>query len=487
MTAPIWALDIARTIHAHARPVDVITLHWVAGFLDYEGFFANYPPNVPLVWRLADMNAPSIGGATLTAAAGSTPTPMRRLPPTQQPTRGRPVPSRSGCGRKPASTCIGPCGMHLVATSQWIAEQARRSSLLGKFHVTVIPNGLNADDFAPRDSGFSRDTLGIPRHANVVLFVADSVDNVRKGFKYVAEALKGVAASGLADDVILLSLGVGRPEIGGGVKNVHLGTIRNDRLLSLVYSAADVYVIASLQESFGQTVSESLASGTPGVGFASGGIADMVRPGITGYLAPTGDASALRDAVLRAVRDDPATRRGMAENCRRVAVEEYSLEGAGPELYVRLYETLGRRACVRTAAESEIGRAQLVTSDDGSLHNLWLNEPRYPLKRADRRPIGWRDRPSARFSGYKASRDGFTKDRRDRIGDTDTTPPDMEPVLRSVSPSRPARSRSCRDFDRDTQLQSGQVPRRDNPLCPGSELSEPRILRSRWRQHRRKR
>lgn len=47
--------------------------------------------------------------------------------------------------------------------------------------------------------------------------------------------MQGVAASGLADDLILLSLGVGRPQIGGGVKNVHLGTIKNDRLLSLVY------------------------------------------------------------------------------------------------------------------------------------------------------------------------------------------------------------------------------------------------------------
>jgi len=328
--------DIARAIRAMG-PVDAITLHWVAGFLDYEGFFANYPPQVPLVWRLADMNALT-GGCHYDGGCGRFTDRCGACP--QLNSQREDDLSRQIWLRKKASLDrIGPGGMHLVATSQWIAEQAERSSLLGKFHVTVIPNGLNADDFAPRDRGFARDTLGIPRDANVVLFVADSVDNVRKGFKYVAEALKGVAASGLADDVVLLSLGVGRPEIGGGVKNVHLGTIKNDRLLSLVYSAADVYVIASLQESFGQTVSESLACGTPVVGFASGGIKDMVRPGITGYLAPTGDAAALRDAVLRAVRDDPATRRGMAENCRRIAVEVYSLEAQGGS-YARLYETL---------------------------------------------------------------------------------------------------------------------------------------------------
>ena len=123
------------------------------------------------------------------------------------------------------------------------------------------------------------------------------------------------------------------------MKNVHLGTIKNDRLLSLVYSAADVYVIASLQESFGQTVSESMACGTPVVGFASGGIVDMVRPGVTGYLAPTGDAAALRDAVLRAVRDDDATPGGMAENCRRIALEEYALGGVARR-YAGLYEAL---------------------------------------------------------------------------------------------------------------------------------------------------
>jgi glycosyltransferase involved in cell wall biosynthesis len=48
--------------------------------------------------------------------------------------------------------------------------------------------------------------------------------------------------------------------------------------------------------------------------------------------------------VLKAIRDDPATRRGMAENCRRIAVEEYSLETQGRS-YTELYERLvGERA-----------------------------------------------------------------------------------------------------------------------------------------------
>ncbi len=328
-----YGADPVREVVA-AGGADVITLHWVAGFLDYTEFFAAYPKQTPLVWRLADMAALT-GGCHYDGGCGKF---IHRCGACPQLNSSQENDlSRQIWLRKRASLdLIGPKGMHLVATSQWIAAEARRSSLLAQYPVTVIPNGLNTDDFAPRDKAFARETLGIPQGANVVLFVADSVDNVRKGFKYVAEALRGM---GPEENIFLLSLGVGRPEIGGSVKGLHLGTIKNDRLLSLIYSAADVYVIASLQESFGQTVSESLACGTPVVGFASGGIVDMVRPGITGYLAPTGDAAALRDAVLKATRDDAPTRRGMAENCRRIALAEYSLDVQARQ-YAKLYEQL---------------------------------------------------------------------------------------------------------------------------------------------------
>jgi glycosyltransferase involved in cell wall biosynthesis len=119
---------------------------------------------------------------------------------------------------------------------------------------------------------------------------------------------------------------------------VNLGRINNDRLLSLVYSLADVFVMPSLQESFGQTVTESLACGTPVVAFDGGGPTDMVRPGVTGWLAKCGDAGALRGAIVSALSDD-AMRAKMSENARRVAVEEYSLETQAAA-YVRLYERL---------------------------------------------------------------------------------------------------------------------------------------------------
>jgi glycosyltransferase involved in cell wall biosynthesis len=316
---------------------DVINLHWVAGLVDYEGFFpVARRLRVPLVWRLADMNAFTGGchyddhSGKFTQQCGA----CHQLGSTDPDDLSHQIWLR----KRGALSHLPDDGLQLVGTSRWIAGEARRSSLMGRFPVTVIPNGLDTRDFAPRDKKFSRDFFDLPPDARIVLFAADSAATVRKGFAYLAEALEGMVD---VPSLLLVSVGGGDPKIAG-VPHRHLGRIKDDRVLSLAYSAADVYVIASLQESFGQTVTESMACGTPVVGFASGGIVDMVRPGVTGELAPTKDVPALREAVKNLL-SAPPRRAMMAENCRRIVLAEYSLE-VQSRAYLALYESLVERS-----------------------------------------------------------------------------------------------------------------------------------------------
>src|SRR5262249_6508493 len=161
-----------------------------------------------------------------------------------------------------------------------------------------------------------------PQDAHAILFVAEPMTRRVKGFALLAQAL-----SGLSDltNLLLISMGSGKPPAQVQIPHLHLGHIRNDRLRSLVYSAADILALPSLQETFLLTALEALACGIPVVGSAVGGIPEIVRPDITGLLVPAQDVTALR-ATIRDLLQDPEKRTQMGAACRRIAVEEYALE-----------------------------------------------------------------------------------------------------------------------------------------------------------------
>jgi glycosyltransferase involved in cell wall biosynthesis len=315
---------------------DIIHFHWVAGFVDHIPFFQWLKvnrPKTPLVWRLADM-APVTGGCHYDQGCGKFAAKCGACPVLNSNVEHDL--SRDVWKRKHEALSLIPDDrLHLVPTSRWIGEQAAKSSLLGRFKRTIIPNALDTEVFKPRDKIFSRDLLNIPRDAKVVLFAADNPKHKRKGFAELAKAVEGMEG---VENLTLVSMGGNVPQLSGGKRHIHLGKIDDDRILSMAYSAADVFVIPSLQESFGQTVIESMACGTPIVGFASGGITDTVRPGVTGALAPTGDVGALRGAIESLLRD-PAACASISSQCRQIALAEYALDVQAKQ-YEALYRSL---------------------------------------------------------------------------------------------------------------------------------------------------
>lgn len=310
---------------------DVITLHWISGMIDYQSILVPISQRAPLVWKLDDMN-PFTGGCHYDMGCGRFKESCGLCP--QLGSKRVSDLSRKIWKRKRAVfDLIEPKRLHLVANNQWMLSQVKSSSLLSDFPITIIPNGLNTNDFFPRDRRLARDLLGLPLDAKILLFISCSLENRRKGFIEIKKAL-----AGLSDytNLFLATLGCGSVFKDSPIPYLNLGTIFNDRAFQLVYNAADLLVIPSLEDNMPNTVLESLACGTPVVGFHAGGIPEMVRPGITGLLAPVGDSEALRTAIMELL-EDPEKRQEMSNNCRRIAVEEYSLEALGRN-YSQLYQ-----------------------------------------------------------------------------------------------------------------------------------------------------
>ena len=102
-----------------------------------------------------------------------------------------------------------------------------------------------------------------------------------------------------------------------------LGFVPEDELPSL-YNLSDLFILPSIYaESFGITLLEAMASGTPIVASAIGGIPEVVENGVNGILFKKGDELDLANAVIR-VLDDPALANELAINARKKVEEQYS-------------------------------------------------------------------------------------------------------------------------------------------------------------------
>ncbi len=300
---------------------DILNLHWVANsFLDYESFFAKMPTATRVVWTLHDMNA-FTGGCHYDAGCRRFADCCGRCPQLGS-NDPKDLSHRIWERKAKAFSRLDSARLQFVTPSRWLAEEIRRSPLAGRFPVSVIPYGLDLHDFAPRDRAACRDILGLPPDVKVLLFVADGLDNSRKGFALLTAAL---AALPRDVPIAILSVGRNKPDVAIDMPWTHVGEVKNDYHLSVVYSAADIFIIPSLEDNLPNTVLEAMACGTPVLGFAAGGVPDMVRPGVTGMLVPPADVEALGSAIMQLLRD-PEHLGEMGLNCRRVATEEYSLD-----------------------------------------------------------------------------------------------------------------------------------------------------------------
>ncbi len=309
---------------------DVFNFHSVYGFIDHRTFL--HTVTRPVVWTLHDMNA-FTGGCQYTVqcrrfedACGCCP----QLGSDDEHDLSRQVWSRKKTAYWQASE---QDRLHIVCPSEWMAEEARASTLLADVPVSVIPYGLDPNRFFPRDAEGVPPALGIPDDHRIVLFVASDT-RARKGFDLLDNALSALGA----EKTTLLSVGGDEPELDSDLPHVHAGYVESDLLLSVFYSLADVFVIPSRQDNLPNTVLESMACGTPVVGFEVGGIPDMVRPGETGWLAEEGNVRSLRAAIERALSEQ-AKRERMSTRCREVVEDEYTLE-VQATAYRHLYEQL---------------------------------------------------------------------------------------------------------------------------------------------------
>ena len=230
---------------------------------------------------------------------------------------------------------------HIVCPGHWLADCARRSTLMADWPITVIPNPIDLNVWAPCDQAQARTLLGLPADRPLVLFgaIGGSADP-RKGADLLLEALQymrcQVAGTPL-EPLELVVFGQSRPpqppDLGFPIH--YSGLLQDDLSLRLLYAAADVFVIPSRQDNLPNTGLEAHACGTPVVAFATGGLVDIVDDRVTGVLAEPFDSLSLA-AAIRWVLEDPQRRMQLGVAARQRAEQLWSSQVVSTR-YAELY------------------------------------------------------------------------------------------------------------------------------------------------------
>lgn len=218
-----------------------------------------------------------------------------------------------------------------VAISAHVAALARRSAVLGDADVRVIPNSIDAARFAPADKSAMRRRLGLPDGKFIVGFGALHLSEARKGGPMMARIMAEMAGD---DGLHWAVFGADPPALPGNA--TWLGRVSDDAQLNAVYAACDLFVMPSLQETFGKMTAEALAAGTPVLAFRDTPADEIVQHGDSGWLVPLGDVAALARGIeaVRALSDEARTAAGMAG--RRHVLASYAPDVVA-DAHLRLY------------------------------------------------------------------------------------------------------------------------------------------------------
>ncbi|NNJ11430.1 glycosyltransferase [Chloroflexales bacterium ZM16-3] len=207
-----------------------------------------------------------------------------------------------------------------VAPSRWMYGHATAGMWAAR-RVDHIPNGIDLDTYAPADPAAARRALGLPVSGPLVLVAMPHLADPRKG----ADLLSALATAPGPRPLRLITMGAGTlPASGAGVEILPLGYVAAEARRALAYSAADLLLHAAPQDNLPLTVIEAMACGTPTVAMPVGGLPELVRPGVTGWLADDHTPQALADTLATALAD-LAAGANLRGSCRAVAVAEYEI------------------------------------------------------------------------------------------------------------------------------------------------------------------
>jgi glycosyltransferase involved in cell wall biosynthesis len=301
---PVW--DISS--HSLVENADVINLHWVSGFVNFNSFFKKVKKKI--IFTLHD-HYPFSGGYHY-------PNPYFETEKFR---------SLINANRKTLAALYDNCNIHFVGPSQYIIDQFNETVGKGKFRTSVIKNPVDPAVFYQKASNELRSELGIKEKEKVLLFLNEHEHYKRKGSHLLKEIIPDLCNAGYR--IILAgakSDSLSHPSV------IQTGYLHSDQQLNEYYNLADLVLFPSLDDNLPNVISEAHSAGTPVLAFNAGGVPEMINEGQNGWLVKKGDIKAFGSKIHEVLNFTP-DRKDISQK----AHDTYS-EKKATQLYMEVYK-----------------------------------------------------------------------------------------------------------------------------------------------------
>ena len=222
--------------------------------------------------------------------------------------------------------------------NHWMLSHAKKSKLFPEHRLKYALMPIDKERFAPLDTSAARRRMRIGDKKRFVIFAGAAVIlEKRKGFTELCQAVK-IFSNSLTEEqkreaVILFA---------GNIKNnlqsffdidvIQTGFLSTEELIS-AYSAADLFLSPSLSDAGPTMVNQSIMCGTPVVAFSVGIAHDIVKIGVSGYVAKMKDVDDFANGI-RYIYDMVGTDeyRQLRKNTRKIGEETCSINAVSSQI-----------------------------------------------------------------------------------------------------------------------------------------------------------
>ena len=318
---------------------DIINLHWVSQFQSPVTLKHIFALGKPVVWTLHDQWA-FTGGCHYSTGCGGYQSSCKECPQLANDPFSLPEAILHD-----KEDLFQNANLTIVTPSRWMGRCARESRLFKSLRVEVIANSLETDLYSPLPKDQAKKCLEIPDDAVTFLFGAIDGTEKRKGFVELVGAMKFCLENEFfkellrKDQLRLLCFGSPNDQLESmGIPVVSLGRLGTDEEIRNAYSAAEIFLLPSLEDNLPNTILESMSCDTPVVAFDVGGVPDMVTDGVHGLLVKAFDIEQMGKAIV-SLALDADKRLSMGKAGREKAISDYALDVQAGN-YLKLYDDL---------------------------------------------------------------------------------------------------------------------------------------------------